>query len=336
MRRFGIVLLILLLLFGAYTVAWFVVADRIAGSIVQWADDARSRNLDTTWQSLHVAGYPLAYQIELSDARLRDLTSGRALELHAPRLSGNARPWNFQLWEIDAPAGLTAIAGPTAAPAATLTARAAKGHVRLNGERNADIKVGLEEAALDAGRLAARSATISLSIPENAPRTHSEPAFTLAVAVRELGLPTVPAPLRSQIDEVALDLRVMGAIPDTAPRQAAEAWRDAGGTIELDSMAVRWGELGVTGSGTVTLDREMQPEGAFSGAIQGYDELMSAFSEAGLLRAGDARLARVALSLLAKPGPNGKPQIATSFTIQDGEMFLGPAKLGKAPHISWR
>jgi hypothetical protein len=39
--------------------------------------------------------------------------------------------------------------------------------------------------------------------------------------------------------------------------------------------------------------------------------------------------------MLAQRGPNGRPAISTSFTIQNGEMFLGPAKLGKAPRIPW-
>ena len=46
-------------------------------------------------------------------------------------------------------------------------------------------------------------------------------------------------------------------------------------------------------------------------------------------------LARLGLSLLAKPGPQGQPQIKTSFTIQNGEMSLGPMKLGNAPRINW-
>jgi hypothetical protein len=54
------------------------------------------------------------------------------------------------------------------------------------------------------------------------------------------------------------------------------------------------------------------------------------------MRAGDARLARLALGMLAKAGPDGRPEIATSFTIQDGEMYLGPVKLGKAPRIDWK
>jgi hypothetical protein len=53
------------------------------------------------------------------------------------------------------------------------------------------------------------------------------------------------------------------------------------------------------------------------------------------MRATDAGLARLALAVLAKAGPDGKPEIATAFTIQNGQMFLGPVKLGRAPRITW-
>ena len=45
--------------------------------------------------------------------------------------------------------------------------------------------------------------------------------------------------------------------------------------------------------------------------------------------------ARIALSFLVKAGPDGKPEIRTAFTIQNGQMFLGPAKLGTLPRITW-
>ena len=337
MRRLGIVLFVLLLAFGLYTGLWFFIADRMAASIAQWADEARPRRLDLTWQSLTVAGYPLAFRIELSAARLRDTASGRALELRTPLLSASARPWNFRLWTVSAPSGLTATAGAADAPSATLTARAAAGEVELTAEREIAIALDLDELALEAGgRIAARDAVLALSLPEDAPRTHAEAALSIALELRELDLPAVPAPLRNRVDEASVELRVMGAVPDAPPREAAAAWRDAGGTIELDAIAVRWGELAASGSGTLALDREMQPEAAFSGAIQGYDAVMAAFVETGHLRAGDVRLARLGLSLLATQGSNGKPQIETSFRIQNGEMFLGPAKLGKAPRIAWQ
>jgi hypothetical protein len=53
------------------------------------------------------------------------------------------------------------------------------------------------------------------------------------------------------------------------------------------------------------------------------------------MRPDAAGLARLALAVLARAGPDGRPEIKTAFTIQNGEMFLGPAKLGKAPRIAW-
>jgi hypothetical protein len=117
--------------------------------------------------------------------------------------------------------------------------------------------------------------------------------------------------------------------------QAISEWRDAGGTIELDNLQLKWGELGTTASGTIALDRELQPVGGFSGAIQGYDQILTALVQSGRMRAAEAGLARLALAMLAKAGPDGKPAITTAFTIQNGQMYLGPAKLGKAPRIAW-
>ena len=51
------------------------------------------------------------------------------------------------------------------------------------------------------------------------------------------------------------------------------------------------------------------------GAIQGYDLILTALVQNGQMRATDAGLARIALTMLAKAGPDGKPEIRTAFTI---------------------
>jgi hypothetical protein len=48
-----------------------------------------------------------------------------------------------------------------------------------------------------------------------------------------------------------------------------------------------------------------------------------------------AALVQIALTALARPGPDGKPQITAPFTIQNGKIYLGPARLGTAPRIVW-
>jgi hypothetical protein len=331
------VLLLLVIALGGYTVFWFVAAGRVEDGVAEWARSLPAQKLDLSWRAIRVGGFPLGFAVELSDVRLRHTGAApRVDELRLPLLAGRARPWNFRQWQLTAPQGLSASDGRAGAPNATLNAAAATGSVALEADGGAKIWLALDKPDAEFGvRLAARDAEFWLDLPSHAPQQHTEPALGIALAARQLLLPSVPAPLMNPLDEISLGVTLKGAITAAPPRRAAALWRDAGGTLELDHFALRWGSLRVRGSGTLALDAELQPEGAFSGGIEGYNELMTALVGAGRMRAGDAQLARLALTMFAKSGPDGRPEIAASFTIQNGQMFLGPAKLGPVPRINW-
>jgi hypothetical protein len=194
----------------------------------------------------------------------------------------------------------------------------------------------LQDVSAEAGEaVAVSSADAWIVVPAKPPRLHTDPALGVALDLRQLKLADVTPVLGETIDELAFGVNVKGAVPGGKLVQAASEWRDAGGTIELDNLHVQWGGLGATATGTIALDRELQPIGGISGAIQGYDQILTALVQSGRMRAAEAGLARLALAMVAKAGPDGKPAIATAFTIQNGQMFLGPAKLGKAPRIAW-
>ena len=79
----------------------------------------------------------------------------------------------------------------------------------------------------------------------------------------------------------------------------------------------------------------MQPIAAFSGGIEGFGAILNALVAADQMTPEQAALVQIALTTLARPGPDGKPQITAPFTIQNGKMYLGPARLGTAPRIVW-
>ena len=97
-----IVLLLLLVLFGVYTALWFFIADRMQDEIAQGAERERQNKLDISWEKLRVHGYPLAFRIEASGLRLRDLMPKRAAELRVPLVEARAAPWNFRSWAVAA------------------------------------------------------------------------------------------------------------------------------------------------------------------------------------------------------------------------------------------
>jgi hypothetical protein len=337
-RRTGLLLVIalLLILAGGYTAFWFIAAGKIEQGLGEWAEAARAQKIETSWQKLRVGGFPLAFRIELSDAFLRDEATNPPAEIRMPVLSAGAHPWSFHLWHLAAPQGLKATAGADAKPGAALSAGTAEGTAWAAPEGGATIWLSLDTPRFESGEaVGARNADFWLMLPARAPETHRDSNLALAADLHDVTLPQAPNPFRNLLDELAFGITVKGPIPSGPLRQAATAWRDEGGTAELDNVTVRWGKLAVSGSGTLSLDGDLQPIGGFSGAVEGYDELMNALVMAGRMKASDARLARIGLAMLAKAGPNGRPAITASFTIQNGEMYLGPAKLGPAPKIPW-
>jgi hypothetical protein len=336
--RFGLVVLAaLLVIAGAYSAYWFIVAGRIKQGVAAWAQSVRAEKIDVSWRQVRVNGYPAAFRVEFEAPSLRDNGLVPMPELRAPLFVGTARPWDFANWRLTASEGFSGeFIGPDGRKPLQMSAHAANGVVSVEPEGGWKLWVRSEDTSIEAAeQVRMSSADTWVIVPHRLPSGHTEPAVALAVSARQVRLPAPMGPLGGTIDDLDFGITVKGVIPGGKLTQAMAAWRDSGGTIELDNLHLKWGPLGATAAGTIALDQELQPIGGFSGAIQGYDQILTALVQSGRLRATDAGLARIALTMLAKAGPDGRPEIRTAFTIQNGEMFLGPAKLGKAPRITW-
>ena len=123
----------------------------------------------------------------------------------------------------------------------------------------------------------------------------------------------------------------LAVINDRILRVAAKLGLD---TLELRSVAAKWGPLGLTGDGTLALDKEMQPVVALSLAISGFAETLDALVASGLVDQKKAGLPRVILGALARNN-NGTTSIKAPLTIQDGFLLIGPVKLLPVPPIDW-
>src|SRR5262249_60171771 len=102
--RLGLIAAAILLIVGAgaYTVFWWVAADRIKEGVVGWAEQARAQNLDIVWNTIRVSGYPFAFRIRLSDATLRKTAANPPVEGHAADISASTRPWAYRVSWIEA------------------------------------------------------------------------------------------------------------------------------------------------------------------------------------------------------------------------------------------
>jgi hypothetical protein len=328
----------LLAVAGVYTAYWFIIAGRIEAGVVDWAQSQRADKIEVSWQRIHVSGFPTAFRVDLGPTVLRDGSVMPSPELHIPLLSGTTRPWDLADWRLAAPQGFTGALAPAGARGTgSFAVHTADGVVSIEGDGGWKLLLAMQGITVEAeARAQISSAQTTITLPPRLPRGVGEArAAALRVDASRIKLPAAVGPLGDTIDELDFGATVKGVFPSGKLSDAAAAWRDAGGRVELDHLRLNWGSLGATATGTIALDQELQPIGGFSGAVQGYDQILTALVQNGQMRAADAGLARIALTMLAKTGADGKPEIKTAFTIQNGQMFLGPARLGKAPHLTW-
>ena len=324
------VLALPVVLFGAYTAYWLIVAGQMKDGVSAWAQAQRARKIEVSWQNIDVGGFPFACRVEIGNAVLHDGRVTPPPELRIPTLDAAARPWNFADWQLTAPEGISAsLPGAGERPPLKVAAKTVAGVLTTDEEAGAALWLRLRDVDAEGGaRVPISSADAWVTLPPKS-------AVGIAVDLRQMELPSMSPVLGNTIDELAFGVTVKGNFPGGKLAEAVSAWRDSGGTIELDNLQLKSHGLSASGTGTIALDRELQPIGGFTGAIEGYDQILAALVQSGHLRASDAGLARLALALLAKAGPDGKPMIATGFTIQNGQMYLGPARLGPAPRLAW-
>ncbi len=336
--RYGLIaILVLLGLFGAYAVYWHIVAGRIVAGLDAWRGSAEAHKIRASWQSVRVAGFPFAFRIELADAALRNDAWSPPPRLRAAQLTAIARPWNFDVWRLRAPQGFTAaLAAAGGRPALKLSVGSAQGVLAPDAGGGSRLWIGARDIAAEAAAaVPIRSADAWVILPAQPAAKDTDPDFAVALDAHDIGIEAPPVNFAKVIDELALGVTVKGPFPPGQLEQSAAAWRDAGGTIEVENLRVEWGGLGISANGTLALDRQLQPVAAFSSGIEGFDKIIDALVAADWLIPEQGSLVKIALGALSRPGPDGKPQLTAPFTIQNGKMYLGPARLGTAPRIAW-
>src|SRR5271154_441334 len=83
----------------------------------------------------------------------------------------------------------------------------------------------------------------------------------------------------------------------------------------------------------MALGKDMQPEGAFTAHLSGFEQALDSLAAAGWMKLSAASLAKLALGIASHPGPDGKPSVDTPLTIQNRHISAGAIKLGQVPEL---
>lgn len=333
-----------------YTVWWLQAARSFETRIASWIAEQRAQAGFVEYSALRVTGFPLHLTVEATDIAVR-LADG--VEWRGPQIVARTPPWDITRVQFELP-GTQRLILPIdgAAAPVELVSYAGEGHadLTLDGRFIAgeavltDLTVGpaQDEATDPSSVISIGTVAVNAQRPEEDASDHTELGMSLGVDAERIRLPVDMANgLGRLIDSLMMDARIMGNPPKTVEPGALAAWRDDGGTIEIDTLDLIWGPLSVDAEGSAALDGDLQPIGALSAEIAGFNQLLDAFVEGGQVRTEDAQLARIALNLLSGRPADGnadadaEPVLKAPLTIQDRRLYLGPVRLFTLPTISW-
>src|SRR5215471_10241332 len=217
-----------LVLLGGYSAYWFVVARRIEDGVAAWASSARKQQVDASWRTFAVAGFPAHFRVELQDGALRDRSVDLTPELRVPALIGSAAPWDLRTWRLDAPAGLTGLAGIGGRSPLRIRTPSASGAVHLAAAGGGTLWLRLPNASIEgSGQVRIGAADLWITLPSRPPQRRTEPSFGVAADLRAVELPAAARALGDSIEELAFGLTVKGTLPTGNLVRSVAAWRDA-------------------------------------------------------------------------------------------------------------
>jgi len=322
--------------YGAY---WSWGAGRMDRTVEQWIDGWRASGYTVLYAEKTVSGFPGAVQVRLREPVVADPSNSWSWS--ADELVLAAEPWAPTRYRLIADGRHRAnlpIAGRKVALVATAAKAEGVANFDLQGDlRDAEIVLERVEgtapalgAAASAGRM-----TVMLTQAANPARTHDDQQAAVEIVFQDLTLPeTLSNPLGRELEHVSARAKLLGPLRRTDLRSALEGWRDSGGTLDLPWLQIDWGPLRLRGEGTAALDDTLRPIAAVQTRIAGFTETLDALAAHGFIAQEAARLGGLALRLLARrPQNGGRPELAVPISVQEGDFYLGPVKLGSVPPV---
>ncbi len=337
--RYAVLVAVLAVAIGGYVAYWLYLANAVEPWLAAWAEARRAEGYEVSHGPVEVSGFPFRLLVRVARPGLAGREADGSWRWQGDSLAGVVQPWKLRhvILSFD---GEQVLDYRLDGVRRRLGLRARVPLVSLVFDRQGLLEryaIDLKEleARVDEEPEPARIERVQVHGRGVAPEGAAQPlASEIAISVEALTLPPAEeAPLGRTIALAGLRAEVRGAVPAGPLAEVLPAWRDAGGTVEVSRFDLEWGPLAVHGDGTFALDEMMRPMGAAAAKVSGHRETVAALREARWLDAGQARLAKTVLGLLAKD-ENGSEVLNVPVTAQDGRLYLGPVSVLSLPPLA--
>jgi hypothetical protein len=325
----------------AYTGYWFWLARTLQQNLALWVDQQRAMGYRISYSADEPGGYPLSIHIALSGVAIGSPPGQSAWRLDSASKILSVAPWSpLSLRIIDGEEPTTCNLQWAAAGRSygmSIDGMDLKIHLSTEGDlpaiRISGKSVGVTEQGREIAGLIQPSGSVDLL--QATSDTQSSAEFLLSAHAIDFAPPAQPGSKTVATYDWVVAGQLKGPMPSAPLPAALAAWSSEGGHLELTQFNANWeATTTVSGDGTVALDQRLQPVGAFSAVVRGYNEAVDAAVGRGVMTAAQGTAVKLWLNARAEKDDRGF-KVTLPLTIQDGFLSMGPIKLAQVPRIAW-
>lgn len=323
----------IILVATGYAGSWFYAAGEIRDEVDSWVEARRAEGYAVDYRGLAVQGFPLRIRVSLATPSIGRPDDPRPWAWRGDRIVAEAWPWAVNRVRVTLPADQRLAYRRGDGDERIVTATAAQGIALLEFSGGAVTRLNAEVTGLT---IAPPDGEIRIARVDLQGR-RTEGRLDVSVMIDDVGLPpNLDGGLGRRIARFATNAAIAEPLPTALDADRLTAWSQAGGTVELSGLSLRWGDLLIEGNGTLAFDDEMRPLASLVTEVTGHAAALKALADAGRMKPRDAATATTVLNLMAKPGPNGVRILKIPLSAQNGLLFAGPLSLMKLPPIILR
>ncbi len=358
---------LLVMLAALWTGGWFYVAARVPDAIAQWrAREAREGRVHACGTQ-SVGGFPFRIEVRCSDpsAQLSDMAPPLALKAAEALVTWQVYEPTLVNGEFSGPLALGQVGKPASFTAHWARAQASVRASPAGVERVSIVSESPSVDRTDAGSTASAGSTPVFKaehVELHGRRSAGAPADNPAVDL-VLRLAAASAPALHPILTQPLDADVTGVLrglTDIAPKPwpvLFKQWQAHGGSLDISRARVQQGDVIAVGEGSLSLT----PRGGLNGQMQvtivelakvlqalGINQIVSQGDIGSALDALDRMLPGLGTIARQNAGAGivaglgavgqsttleGKPAVTVPLRFDDGNVLLGPFRLGQVPPL---
>jgi hypothetical protein len=324
---------------------WMYGAKKIRSSLEERIEFHQTHSgAHISYDALKIEGFPFCFNIEIQNPQIR-ISHGKSYPLvfqwQGEKIYLRLFPWNWRelkghlegthkltIWTQVPLAPLMDLTLKEGALLANLSHRGRLSEGTLQGE---DLLVTLRSASYP---IQIKRGKVTLYRGTQVTDHKRQAMWGIKLHTHYMDLPVAPSfPLSSSIQELILDAFVLKpSIPLQDWTEFLQAWREEEGALEVTRGLLSWGPLTLNLNGTLSVDQNLRPMGSMTATVSGFNEALSALAKNGVMGKKEAKIGKIALSLLAtQENKQTPPSVCLPVTAQDGKLTVGPLVFSPLP-----